>query len=231
MGKNGTSNLVIGLGEVGSAIRSILQCDGIDAGDMSIKKYDFVHICFPYSETFKDAVSAYKKKYLADGGTLVIHSTVAVGTSDELGAVHHPIRGVHPNLEKGIRTFVNYFGGRGAAKAASEFIRRGIECRIVSNAKNTEAGKLISTSQYGMHILIEKAIYQYCEENGLDFDIVYTDFNKTYNGGYTELGMSNVVRPVLKHVPGKIGGHCVVPNAKILGGWIGETIVEENGKL
>jgi hypothetical protein len=41
-----------------------------------------------------------------------------------------------------------------------------------------------------------------------------TDFNKTYNAGYVL--KPNVIRPVLYAPSGKIGGHCVVPNAKIL---------------
>ena len=42
-----------------------------------------------------------------------------------------------------------------------------------------------------------------------------TVFNTSYNEGYKKLGKNNVVRPVL-YPTEKIGGHCVVPNAKIL---------------
>jgi len=41
-------------------------------------------------------------------------------------------------------------------------------------------------------------------------------WNKQYNDGYTKLGKSNVVRPVLTPPSGKIGGHCVSQNFELL---------------
>ena len=54
-----------------------------------------------------------------------------------------------------------------------------------------------------------------CDEHNLDFMEVMTKYNNTYNEGYTKLGKLNVVRPVL-YPTDKIGGHCVIPNAKLL---------------
>ena len=54
-----------------------------------------------------------------------------------------------------------------------------------------------------------------CDEYNLDFMEVMTKYNNTYNEGYTKLGKPNVVRPVL-YPTDKIGGHCVIPNAKLL---------------
>ena len=42
-----------------------------------------------------------------------------------------------------------------------------------------------------------------------------TKFNHTYNEGYKKLGKTYVVRPVL-YPTDKIGGHCIIPNAKLL---------------
>jgi UDP-N-acetyl-D-mannosaminuronate dehydrogenase len=134
-----------------------------------------------------------------------------------LGIVHSPIRGVHPNLAKGIKTFVKYFGGKDAKKAASIFSRLGIKTKVFKEAKTTEALKLWDTTQYGRLIMLEKEIHEWCKENKVDFKAVYTEANKDYNEGYTKLGRPEVVRPYLKHVEGPIGGHCVTPNAKLLG--------------
>jgi len=65
-------------------------------------------------------------------------------------------------------------------------------------------------------IALNKYIHKWCVQNGIDFDIAYTEFNKTYNDGYEKLGKLNVVRPYLKHMDGKIGGHCVMPNLDFL---------------
>ena len=55
-----------------------------------------------------------------------------------------------------------------------------------------------------------------CDQIGADFDEAVTDFNETYNSGYDQLGKKNVIRPVLFPPDGPIGGHCVIPNAKLL---------------
>ena len=55
------------------------------------------------------------------------------------------------------------------------------------------------------------------EELNLNYDII-TDWNKTYNDGYKELGKEDVVRPVLTPPDKFIGGHCVIPNTELLRG-------------
>lgn len=221
------NHLVIGLGEVGSAIKSILECDGLDIYKSVYPTedlYGILHICFPYTESFESDVIHYREKY---GATLVIiHSTVPIGTSEKLEAVHSPVRGIHPDLEKGIRTFVKYFGGARAFEAAQFFVSKGILCKVVDHSRDTEAAKLWDTTQYGAMILLEKEIHSFCEKNGLDFDLIYGDFNQTYNAGYQALGMPHVVRPYLKHIEGPIGGHCVIPNAKLLDSPTATRIVE-----
>ena len=67
-----------------------------------------------------------------------------------------------------------------------------------------------------------------CDKFGVSFEDVYTRANKDYNEAYTKLGMSNVVRPVLKYMDGEIGGHCVIPNTKLLNDWLTNTLKNRN---
>lgn len=211
------THLVIGnKGQIGSALQKILECEGIDRAESVDGKYDILHIAIPYSDTFELIVQQYQAIY--EPKITVIHSTVPVGTSKRLGAVHSPCRGVHPDLEQGIRTFVKFFGGENALEASSAFSDRGILTRVVENSDTTEAMKLWDTTVYGFNILIEKLIYQYCLENGVDFEIVNTESARTYNEGYAKLGKPHFSKYVLKHVEGPLGGHCVSPNVKLLGG-------------
>jgi hypothetical protein len=69
-----------------------------------------------------------------------------------------------------------------------------------------------------------------CGKLKLNFNDVYTIANKDYNNGYIKLGKSNVVCPVLKMIPGKIGGHCVVRNCDLLNDWITKIIKGRNKK-
>ncbi len=212
-------HLIVGYGEVGRAINRVLGggCYVVKSKndkyfDVSIT-FDVVHICIPYSEDFEREVDYYK--FISK--LVIVHSSVPVGTCDKLGVVHSPIRGVHPHLAKGIKTFVKYFGGKSARKASTVFKERGIKTRVYGKAKTTEALKLWDTTQYGVLIMLEKQIHAWCRKNKVDFKAVYSEANKEYNRGYIELGRPEVVRPYLKHMKGPIGGHCVLPNARLLG--------------
>lgn len=214
-------HLIVGHGEVGKSLHSVLarldKCFYYDltGGDWNKEPVDVVHICIPFTdaEEFAKEVEKWKKVVKL----VIVHSTVPVGTCDALEVIHSPICGVHPNLAEGIKTFVKYFGGKNAYLGAEIFRRFGIKTWVFDEARTTEAMKLWSTTQYGRLIMLEKEIYEWCKENKLDFDDVYTRSNKDYNEGYVKLKMPQVVRPYLKHMDGPIGGHCIVPNAKLLG--------------
>lgn len=208
------TQLVIGLGEVGSAVRAVLECDGLDLEGPKKAQYDALHICFPYSECFIKWVRTYRRFFGAK--LVVVHSTVPLGTCRQLKAVSSPVRGVHPHLEEGVRTFVKFFGGPQALEAAKLFKAKGVKTMCFSSERDTEAMKLWDTTIYGWNILIEKAIKAYCERHGLDFNAVYKLANLTYNEGYAALGRREYAKYVLKDFPGPIGGHCVRENWELL---------------
>ena len=219
------NHLVLGYGEVGKAIYEVLSSvytthayDPKYTGLPPQNHYNTLHICYPCPDRaeFISKTRAYINRFKPK--LVIIHATVPVGTTQKLGdiAVHSPVRGVHPNLAEGIRTFYKYFGGKRAHRAASIFKLIGMPTKTTRYARNTEALKLWDTSQYGVMIMLEKEIHKYCKKHKLDFDLIYTHANQTYNMGYTVLDRFEVVRPYLKHMPGKIGGHCVLPNAKLL---------------
>lgn len=225
--------LVIGLGEVGSALEVVLKekyevSTIAKPGDSVQGVFDVLHICFPWNDGFVKSVREYREQYLKPGGLVIIHSTVSVGTSEACDAVHSPIRGMHPDLSSGIKTFVKYFGGPRAEEAANIFIALGIKIQTTPLAKNTEALKLWDTTYYAWNVVFMKELRKWCEAQGVDFDLVYSDANRTYNYGYTTLGKPEVTRPVLKYQPGKIGGHCLIPNCEILGGEIADSILQKN---
>jgi UDP-N-acetyl-D-mannosaminuronate dehydrogenase len=209
-------HLIVGYGEVGQALHKVLgKAYWYDRewSSWDGEPVDVIHICFPYYDGFNKAVEEWK----LHAPLVIVHSSVPVGTCDALKTVHSPIRGVHPHLAEGIRTFYKYFGGKNAHKAASIFYKLGIPTRVYKYARTTEAIKLWDTTQYGKLIMMEKEIYEWCKKHKVDFEDVYIQANMDYNNGYVALGMYHVVRPYLKHMKGPIGGHCVIPNAKLLG--------------
>lgn len=234
-----TKHLVLGYkGQVGSAIyRALLrnpmyEVSGIDVAESTgvPRPVDVLHCCIPFSADFYPLIVGYRRDYMVPGGLTIIHSTVPLGTSRDLDAVHSPIRGVHPNLLAGVLNFVKIFGGDRAEEAAEVFQHLGITTSCTPKSETTEALKLWDTTYYGLCIAFEKEVHQYCIDHDLDFNIVYTLGNQTYNQGYAKLGRYDVQRPVLEHHPGRIGGHCVVPNAHLLGGPVADFILDTDYK-
>ncbi len=180
-----------------------------------ISNVDILNVCIPYT---KDFVSIVKDLPTPNWYT-IIHSTVPVGTTEKFGHkfLHSPVRGVHPNLYEGLKTFVKFIGGdEQLAEAYSGHLKTlGIETHICKDAKTTELSKLADTTYYGLCIAFTSDMKKLCDEYDLDFMEVMTKYNNTYNEGYKKLGKPNVVRPVL-YPTDKIGGHCVIPNAKLL---------------
>lgn len=210
-------HLVVGAGEVGTAVAAVLSrahltvLRDVDPVDETA---DVLDVCIPWSDTFVESVSGYAIEHQVHA--VVVHSTVPVGTCDAQGWVHSPIRGRHPHLEEGVTSFVKHFGGAGAEEAALDWKQAGVPTAVHPRAAECEAGKLWELVQFGVQVRMEKAIHTWCEERGLDPEVVYTSMAHTYNQGYEQLGYGHFVRPVLKHMPGDIGGHCVVPMADLL---------------
>ncbi len=222
---------IVGHGQVGQAIAKlysetdttktwfsfdkILIYDPYQGMLDDISDVDILNVCIPYT---KDFVSIVKDLPTPNWYT-VIHSTVPVGTTEKFGHkfLHSPVRGVHPNLYEGLKTFVKFIGGdEQLAEAYSGHLKTlGVETHICKDAKTTELSKLADTTYYGLCIAFTSDMKKLCDEYDLDFMEVMTKYNNTYNEGYKKLGKPNVVRPVL-YPTDKIGGHCVIPNAKLL---------------
>lgn len=218
------NHMVIGMGEVGKAIFDVLSC-GVDykVGWQDVRSCEVpfngrahaLHVAIPDSPNFVSNVRRYIDAY--NPSIVIVHSTVPVGTCDANDWIHSPIRGVHPNIARGIMTFVKYFGGLRSDEAAEIFSELGVNTVAIPMARDCEAAKLWDTTQYGWMIVLAKAIHAWCEANNADFDFVYREFNRSYNEGYHAMGRPEVARPFLRHVPGPIGGHCVIPNLPLLG--------------
>lgn len=220
-----TQQVVIGAGEVGTALATVL--DGAHLRDVEHTgptRADVLHLCIPYTPAFVQQVAAYQTSYKAD--LVVVHSTVPVGTCDPHGWVHSPVRGRHPDLVDGLKTFVKHFGGRRAGDAAVLFADRGVDTHITERAVTTEAGKLWELVQYGLQIVVQKAVRGHCLARGADPEVAYDLMARTYNDGYQQLGHDEFVRPVLEHMPGPIGGHCVLTGAQLLDHPLGDLVLD-----
>jgi hypothetical protein len=231
---------IVGFGEIGSSLAKVYDNakvsytvrDPFQKLNDSVSDCDVVNVAIPFfgSEQFQQSMVELNLK---KGALLIIHSTMRLGTVNQLQnilqdviVVCSPVRGVHPRLTEGLYTFEKYVGFPDKYVDNSEvrdfvlnhFTSIGLN-PVPVKADEAELAKTISTTLYGLNIAAAEDVGRLCDYYGLDFDVVYTRWQQDYNRGYTKLGKANVCRPVLSRIPGEskvIGGHCVVPNAVIL---------------
>lgn len=236
--KKQVDSIVAGGGEVGTAIYKVLKKHKnvkiIDVKDKdvaeTIRSYSCktLHIAFPFVDT--DSFVRNCMCYIGPMSPelIIIHSTVKVGVTDQVqkealrissnvvSVVHSPVRGTHPDLEKSLKHFVKYVGTSSKkayllAKAELKYM----PTKWIKDSRATELGKLLDTSYYGVCISWHREMKRICNKLNINYSDAVTDMNTTYNKGYSSL-RNNVIRPVLLPPEGAIGGHCVVPNAKLL---------------
>jgi UDP-N-acetyl-D-mannosaminuronate dehydrogenase len=213
-----TNVLVVGLGEVGKPLLSILsqhyEATGIDKllPTEPVGHVDAMHICYPFQiPDFIGETVRYIN--LFKPGLTVINSTVTVGTTRAIAeragvdVVHSPVRGKHARMQAEMQQYTKFIGALGetAARAAvTHFASAGFKTRVLSSPETTELAKLTETTYLGVLIAWAQEVERYCDQANTDYNEV-TSF-------YEEIGFF----PAVKYFPGIIGGHCVMPNIEIL---------------
>ena len=228
-------SLVIGLGEIGSALYDILKekyggrkdggvigydvKDGGDPDNLPIVGY--LHICIPWCDDFIEVVNNYIS--ICTPLYTIIHSSVPVRTTAKIDgtAFHSPVRGKHPGMKEGLLTYVKYLSFDGAdhyeaSEVSNYFLKAGIECKVVIDTKTTELGKLLALSRYGVYIAFSKEQEAICEKYGVAYHKAVTDFENTRTEGLKKLGSDELIQPLLFPFENFIGGHCTVEDMEIL---------------
>ena len=242
---NSMKILIVGFGDVGSALHKIIKNSGICGKSglqifdphleyrTNIYDYDVIHICIPYNDKFKRNFLTIVEQF--NSKVVIIESTVSIDCFENIDLykdrlwIYSPVRGTHPDMVYGLRHFVK-FGAPIISKQLNDintftimyYDELGINFDIKTDYKALILGKLLSTSWYGMLIAFCNNIKQICEKNDISFEESYYNWMLTDEIGqnYTKCGdgrakSSKIInRPVM--TPGKIGGHCVIPNIELL---------------
>lgn len=214
-----TVTLVIGLGEVGKPLYTILKRQepgaiGIDIEPAQIDKaVGIMHICFPYADAlqFHSAVVGYALKY--DPKVVVINSTAVPGTTRTIEAdtgvpcVYSPVRGKHTKMVDELLTYVKFVAGTNAQateQVREHFKAAGMKSETMSTPEALELAKLLETTYFGLLIAWAQEMNRFAE---------------TVDADYLEVGkfFSEIAYlPNVLFQPGYIGGHCVMPNIGLL---------------
>lgn len=219
--------VVVGLGEIGKPLFNLIskrhEAVGVDVAPVNrIDGVDVMHVCYPFQiKDFGGETARYIDLFRPR--VTIINSTVAVGTTrsvaERTGAavVNSPVRGKHARMTQELQSYTKFIGGMDRAaseEAARHFASFGLKTRILSSPEATELAKLTETTYFGLMIAWAQEIERYCDQSGQDYGEV-TSF-------YEEIKFF----PPVKYFPGIIGGHCVMPNIKILRDWNQSTILE-----
>ena len=208
--------LIIGLGEVGSPLLELLAekhpTIGIDIKPVATDGVCRVlHICYPFSESFIGATV----KYIEEKGPslTIINSTVAPGTTRAIYGLTHrpivysPVRGKHFKMRQDMLHYAKFVGGinkDASLQAAEHFKSIGMKTKTLSSPEAAELAKLAETTYFGLQIAYAQELEGYCNELSVKYDEVVSFFDEV------------PFLPRVKYFPGVIGGHCVMPNIRIL---------------
>jgi UDP-N-acetyl-D-mannosaminuronate dehydrogenase len=216
--KKNNKVVVVGLGEVGKPLFELLSKShntvGVDISPVwPVEDVDVLHVCYPFE--IKDFVGETARYIeLFKPALTIINSTVGIGTTravaDRTGStvVNSPVRGKHVRMLEELRHYTKFVGAAdpvAGEQAARHFQAAGLKTKVLSSPEASELAKLTETTYFGLMIAWAQEIERYCDRTGADYNEVISF--------YEEIKFF----PPVKYFPGVIGGHCVMPNIKILG--------------
>ena len=209
--------VIAGLGEVGKPLFELVSkhhdAVGVDISPIDRPgQVDVLHVCYPFA--IKDFVGETVRyiEYFRPALTIV-NSTVAVGTTRSIAkragvaVVNSPVRGKHARMLEELLIYRKFVGAIDPAMgelAARHFESLGMKTKILSSPEATELAKLTETTYFGVLIAWAQEVERYCDQTGQAYEEVVAF--------YDEIAFF----PKTKYFPGVIGGHCVMPNIKIL---------------
>jgi len=225
--------IISGLGEIGKPILKLISYTNPAIGhDINSKlinklqlerykklKSSFLHICIPDNGKFIANVNSLYKKFNPEG--IVIHSTIRPYTTKNLQnklsvpVIYSPTRGVHKRMLKDLKRYTKFFAIEENAPRRNWAIlsyknlmkKCGIKTKKMSSPITLELAKiLVDTSYYGWLI-------NYAQLS----NIIATKHKVNYKEMWS---FSDEIHKFLgnrpKMYPGFIGGHCVIPNLKLM---------------
>jgi UDP-N-acetyl-D-mannosaminuronate dehydrogenase len=216
---SGSVTLVVGLGEVGKPLFTILKKQGLEVVGIDIepvcveRPVGIMHICLPFKDPgqFRSSVASYARKYRPQ--VIVVNSTVVPGTSraleKEFGipCVSSPIRGKHTKMVDDLFVYVKFVAGanpEATERVRAQFRAAGLQSETISTPETLELAKLLETTYFGLLIAWAQEMNR---------------FAGSVNADYLEVGKffrEISYLPGVLFQPGFIGGHCVLPNVGIL---------------
>jgi UDP-N-acetyl-D-mannosaminuronate dehydrogenase len=210
--------LVVGLGEVGAALASILdRKETVLRHDLDRVKIDepigTMHLCIPFQSPhqFETVALGYINRF--QPALTIINSTVLPGTTRSIAGksssavAYSPVRGKHVRMEQDLVHYYKFVAAPARAdadNAEAHFQAAGMKTRRMAEVESLELAKLAETTYFGVCIAFAQEMNRYAERVGGDYSEAIDFFEEVD------------FLPRQRYFPGFIGGHCVIPNIKLL---------------
>jgi len=226
--------LIIGLGQVGHALFELFKESGrfgVYGLDVDSKRMEQIvgkseeaeniaamHICYPCAEQQEfvritaNYIRSLKPKLTIIESTVPPQTTRRIREITNTALVYSPIRGMHKSLEtmkKDILFWKKYVGGttKDAAIAAQEhFQKLGLQVKLLKSPEEAELAKLFETTYRAWMITFFQEMHRISRHFGADYNEVVDMLQDVHIRRFN--------KPL--HYPGIIGGHCLIPNTKLL---------------
>jgi len=218
--------IVVGQGEVGLPLYHVLEDSGkfevvssYDMVDAELPRgnFEIMHICFPYSPEFEKSVIEYANKFGPE--LIIIESTVLPGTTRRIAknvksfVAHSPVLGrVHDSFNWALLAYTKFIGPMDkmiGLMVKDHYEKLGMKTYIADQPEDTEWAKILETSYWGLLLGWHQELERISSAFDLDTKTILNFFQNVENGS-----KGKIPRPVL--YVGNIGGHCVIPNSRLL---------------
>jgi len=219
--------LIIGLGEVGRPLYEILSEKFVDVygydSDRSKtihelkaipKPIEIMHIAYPYTGgEFIDSTINYIGSF--NPRLVIIHSSIPPRTTRLIQSktnsviAYSPVRGKHPNLKEHLRFWTKWISAvnqAGIELAKRHLEEAGFKVKVAKDPESLELAKLWETIYRAAMIACWQEIHRISKDLGADIKVIAEFIQEVHEVlGDRPLYYSDV-----------IGGHCLIPNTRIL---------------
>ena len=219
--------LIIGLGEVGRPLYEILSEKFVDVygydSDRSKtihelkaipKPIEIMHIAYPYTGgEFIDSTINYIGSF--NPRLVIIHSSIPPRTTRLIQSktdsviAYSPVRGKHPDLKEHLRFWTKWISAvnqAGIELAKRHLEEAGFKVKVAKDPESLELAKLWETIYRAAMIACWQEIHRISKDLGADIKVIAEFIQEVHE----VLGD----RPL--YYPDVIGGHCLIPNTRIL---------------
>jgi UDP-glucose 6-dehydrogenase len=213
-----TKTLVVGIGEVGGALAEALErSEPVLRHDLERVEFDaaigVMHICIPFAVQSKFVATSLSYIGRFKPELTIINSTVIPGTTRMIAeksgsrVAFSPVRGKHAHMVQDLFRYNKFVAGPEpeiARQAADHFAKAGFRTRMMDKVEGLELAKLGETTYFGVQIAYAQELNRYADKLGVDYSQAIEFFDEID------------FLPRVRYYPGFIGGHCVIPNIKLL---------------